>query len=241
MQTKNQKIIIVAGLLILGAFAFSQLSRDAVPETAAANTEKDSLVPFDSQELQTEDQTSAILTPAANSNQENTITENAVDTQKMQLLNEILVSKNDNDPRIDNDFKNLTPSFKKLLMIQYKKYKPEQRNEKGTVAMIVSRELNSVDDLDTLEIVFDEAPCKSLADCSTEDLNVDPHHSGSTNVDLNYPQMVTLYQIDRKLEKGLFKTQSEKSEIKKFLDQASNYPSDMVRNKASDIIKKHSL
>lgn len=243
MQTKNQKYLFIIGVLVIGALAFSQLSKSGPADTGTSNSEKGaSLAPFDSQELQNEDQISSTVNDTNSSEkQESMITENAVDTQKMQLLNELLTAKNDNDPRLDTDFKNLSPSFKKLLMIQYTKYKPEQRNEKGTVAFIVSRELKNVDDLDSLKVVFEEPPCKSLGNCSVEDLDVDPHHSGLTNVDLNYPQMVTLYQIDQKLNQGLFKSPNEKSEIKKFLNVALNHPVNMVRNKASEIIKKHSL
>src|SRR4051812_35007052 len=50
-------------------------------------------------------------------------------TQKVNLLKEILESKNDNDARLDSEFSNLEPEVLKALENEYHKLPAENRND----------------------------------------------------------------------------------------------------------------
>lgn len=120
----------------------------------------------------------------------------AEDLAKLRTLEEILVAKSDNDPRLDKDLRNLSPAAKALIRARYASTSPEKRNQRGTLVFLVGRELSTADDVSFLHSVLNEAPCLSLADCSREDrasmLPSDHHHDGTNETTLAYPQLVAL-------------------------------------------------
>lgn len=125
--------------------------------------------------------------------------------RKVSVLDEILSSRNDNDPRMDAELKNLGPEAKRALRERYKTLAPEDRNGRGTVAFLIGRELQSAEDVAFLADVLGEAPCLSLADCSREtsvSRGADMHQDEGIGVTLSYPQIVSLVSIERYLEKN---------------------------------------
>ncbi|MBI3558207.1 MAG: hypothetical protein HY074_18225 [Deltaproteobacteria bacterium] len=123
-----------------------------------------------------------------------------VDFAKAQLLESILKSKNDNDPRLDRDLKVLSEGAKAIIRDRYAKYPTERRNERGTIVFLLGRNLTSEADFQFLSSVIGEAPCLSLADCKTElpgsTSTENLHHDVGTGVTLAYPQLVALKAIE---------------------------------------------
>lgn len=115
------------------------------------------------------------------------------------LLREILASKNDNDPRLDRDFRNLSPGAKAALRGEYHALAPEDRNGRGTVVFLLGREIAEASDVEFMREVLSEAPCLSPTDCSA-DLRApggaDSHQISGMEVSLAYPQLVALKSIE---------------------------------------------
>ncbi len=125
--------------------------------------------------------------------------------KKLAVLNEILASRDDNDPRMDRDLKNLSVEAKQALRERYRTLTPEDRNGRGTVVFLIGRELQSAEDVAFLADVLSEAPCLSLADCSRDtsvSRGADIHQDEGIGVTLSYPQIVSLVSIERFLEKS---------------------------------------
>lgn len=119
------------------------------------------------------------------------------DRRKLTILDEVLRSKNDNDPRLDTELKDLSPEMKRALRQYYATFQPEKRNELGTIAFLTARSMSSRKDVEFLKSIVMEKPCRSLADCSrdppppsAEELHV----AGITETTLNYPQLTVLRQ-----------------------------------------------
>ena len=71
-------------------------------------------------------------------------------------LEEILKSKNDNDPRLDKDLSDLSLHFHKALYSKYQSLKPEDRNGRGTLVFLVARDLKNSADIEFLQKVYEE-------------------------------------------------------------------------------------
>lgn len=158
------------------------------------------------------------------------------DTQHLKILDEILAAKNDNDPRLDTEFRSLSPTSKRMMEDRYRALMPEKRNERGTIAFLVGREISSADDVAFMEGILSESPCLSLGDCSREEKNADDDHlnaeTGSA-VTLAYPQLVALHSIESQIE------QAEKgarlsylNDIRRVVDQATRSQIPTVADKA---------
>lgn len=120
------------------------------------------------------------------------------DLQKVKVLEQILSSKNDNDPRLDREFIGLSAGAKSLFRDQYRSLPAEKRNERGTVVFLLGRNLTSESDFDFFCEVLREPPCFSLADChrssaSREDFD---RESGE-EITLAYPQIVALKVLEK--------------------------------------------
>lgn len=124
----------------------------------------------------------------------------ARDLAQAKAVDEILATRNDNDPRLDTELRQLSTAGKALLRARYATLLNEKRNERGTLVFLVGRELSTADDVRFLHQVLTEAPCLSLADCSREDTaSVSPaerHWEGPNETTLAYPQIVALKQIE---------------------------------------------
>lgn len=125
---------------------------------------------------------------------------------QVQILNEILISKNDNDPRMDRDLKVLNKETKEAFKAQYKNIAAEKRNDRGTIVFLVGRNIDSKDDMNFLSEVLNEPPCKSISDCNkpemgTLDRDHEDHQTGM-GVTLAYPQLVTIHSLKNYLNKN---------------------------------------
>lgn len=132
------------------------------------------------------------------------------DLHQVSVLNEILASKNDNDPRLDSELRTLSPAAKRLLEEKYHQLPAEKRNQRGTIAFLIGRDLKSADDVAFLTDILKEPPCLSMADCSkdavvsgapattagTEHL----HEETGADASLHYPQLMVLAEIEARLD-----------------------------------------
>jgi hypothetical protein len=124
----------------------------------------------------------------------------ARDRELDSLLGEILKSKNDNDPRMDSEFKHLSPGTKILLEKRYQAYPPEARNERGTIVFILGRDLaqsGSQADFAFYDQVANEPPCLSLEDCgkAVKSAPQDAHEESAIGITLSYPQQMMVREL----------------------------------------------
>ena len=141
---------------------------------------------------------------------------NPEDTRKIQILVEILHSKNDNDPRMDREFRQMSPALKRSLEGEYERFSRERRNERGTIAFLLARDASEPRDLEFVQKVFAEEPCRSLADCYRDPIAgsaIDPgsDHSVDSDTLLAYPQVLTLSAL------GLNRNEALRPEIAKLI------------------------
>lgn len=162
---------------------------------------------------------------------------------QLSLVQEVLNSKNDNDPRMDAQLRDISSGLKRALENEYERLAPEKKNERGTLVFLISREIKSLEDVDFLKKIYEEEPCLSLEDCKQFPKGRDPHHAGTEEVTLNYQQLVALFQIEKQLAAGSANLHDPRmiQEIKNALEKAKNYGVPRVRNKAQEIIEKFSL
>jgi hypothetical protein len=121
---------------------------------------------------------------------------------QLKTLEDILRSKNDNDPRLDRDFNALSPEAKRLFRRKYAEILPERHNERGTIVYLLGRNLDSAEDWAFLRGVVSEPPCLSLNDCSKESKPEGGHNESGVAVTLAYPSLVALKQAERVLEEA---------------------------------------
>lgn len=184
--------------------------------------------------------TSAPLKPEA------LVTQYSPTTQKLLLtLDEILISKNDNDPRLDRDFRHLTAESKSALRKKYSTLTLEDRNGRGTIALLIGREITEAQDIQFLKEILSEPPCYSLENCTQEThmpTGGDAHHEMGFQVTLAYPQLSALYW----LEKFLTRPNTENSglphalmeEARKVIQISKESPVPVIRRKAEDIERR---
>ena len=65
---------------------------------------------------------------------------------QLATLEEILGSRNDNDPRLDRGFVGLSPEARELFREKYRSLAPERRNERGTIVYLLGKNLQTADD-----------------------------------------------------------------------------------------------
>lgn len=110
-----------------------------------------------------------------------------VSVQKLAVLKEILDSHNDNDPRLDSDFRDLDAATKERLRAFYRDLPAEKLNSRGTVVFLLGRNLRSIEDARFFGSVLRQPPCLSLSHCSQAGPS-DPE--SDHEVTLAYPQIV---------------------------------------------------
>jgi hypothetical protein len=131
---------------------------------------------------------------------------------KLAALEDILRSRNDNDPRLDRDFIGLSEEAKRLFREYYLALAPERRNERGTIVYLLGKNMQTKDDWSFFRAVVAEPPCLSLESCST------PAAGGGEagdEVTLAYPSLVALRQAQRAAEEG-----ASRSEARSVLEAA---------------------
>lgn len=123
-------------------------------------------------------------------------------TREVELVDEILRSKNDNDPRLDSELRHLDEEAKTALRSYYLSRPEEDRNGKGTILFLLGRNLKGPEDVKFLAEALKEAPCRSLANCSSEPVVIDhheSHHDTAPEVTLAYPKVVSLNMLEKEL------------------------------------------
>jgi hypothetical protein len=123
------------------------------------------------------------------------------DRRKLDVLAQIFRSKNDNDPRMDTEMRDMSPALKGALRAEYGDLPMEARNERGTIVFILGREISSAEDVAFLHSVLTEPPCLGLEDCGAVDRG-DDHSQLGSDVTLAYPQLVALRSYKKYLSRA---------------------------------------
>ncbi len=124
------------------------------------------------------------------------------DQKKLELLRTVIKTGKDNDPRVDKELKSLTPALKNALKKEYEQLPPEHRNGRGFIAFIIGRSMSEQADVDFLAKVVQEEPCLSFKDCSAKGPMYQEAEEHSTQVTLNYPQIVATKMLKQNLSKA---------------------------------------
>ena len=92
------------------------------------------------------------------------------------------------------------------LQAKYQSTPPENRNERGTLVLLLGRELNSTQDFDFLRQVVTEPPCTDLRNChagQSEGRHAEAHThaheaagAGEIEITLEYPQIVAIKALE---------------------------------------------
>ncbi|MFA6583314.1 MAG: hypothetical protein WCS77_03370 [Elusimicrobiaceae bacterium] len=115
--------------------------------------------------------------------------------RKLAVLDEIFLSKNDNDPRLDTEFNNISPELGNALRSKYRALPRESLNERGTIVFLLRKNM-SREDWAFLKQVAAEPPCLSLADCAKGEKLTGGHRELGLEISLSYPAMVALKQAE---------------------------------------------
>lgn len=128
----------------------------------------------------------------------------------VSVLDEILRSRDDNDPRLDADFNGLSVETRRRFREKYRAIPPEGRNERGTIVYLLGKNLHAPEDWAFLREVAGEPPCLSLSDCArAPSAGEDGSEDSGAAVTLAYPALVALKQAERVLAEGPASARSE--------------------------------
>ena len=133
---------------------------------------------------------------------------------KLEELETILLSRNDNDPRLDLDFDGLSVSDKRLFRKKYREIAVEKRNERGTIVYLLGRNLKTPEDWEFFRRVALEPPCLSLSDCSKKPAPGSDEEATGDEITLAYPSLVALRQARRVLEDGRARVSAQSAAVK---------------------------
>ncbi len=61
--------------------------------------------------------------------------------EQVRILEDILTTRNDNDPRMDRDLMILNENAKMRFILKYKSLPAEQRNDRGTIVFLLGRNI----------------------------------------------------------------------------------------------------
>jgi hypothetical protein len=111
--------------------------------------------------------------------------------EKVALLQEILASHNDNDPRLDSEFAHLSPAAKTALIGFYRELGPRSFNGRGTVVFLLGRCIDDRRDLAFFRSVLEEQPVPVPGDGQSDAV---PAEMLSV-----YPQLMAVRSLGRAL------------------------------------------
>lgn len=155
---------------------------------------------------------------------------------KLKILDEIFAAKNDNDPRLDSEFNDITPEMRAALIVSYKSLPKERLNERGTLVFLLGKKLTSEKDLDFFQDLLAEPPCLSLADCTSESKLENPeddHLAESQETTLIYPQIMAMRLVSSNFQST--KDKALKERIVEFFKIAEQSPSEYISEEATRI------
>ena len=150
-------------------------------------------------------------------------------------LENILEAKSENDPRLDTEFRHLTPEQHSWLISRYHQVTAEDRTQRGKIAFLITRDLRDQKDVAFLKEIMEEQPCRSLANCemrlpaTTTGPSVDP-------VTLHYPQMTVLYQLEKNPD--LWTRTDLREPLRDLLLTAVKFPAEPVQQRATSALDK---
>lgn len=158
-------------------------------------------------------------------------------TGKLALLEEVLRSRNDNDPRLDTAFNDLSPQTKCLFRQKYRQLPPESRNELGTVVYLLGRNLKTEEDWAFLHEVVIAQPCLSPENCSRRaKTEPDPHATIGTEITLSYPAIMALKRAEKILQSG----RGDSTQALQLISAAESSASRTVADLAASIEQRYS-
>lgn len=161
-------------------------------------------------------------------------------TPEVKLVDEIINSKNDNDPRLDSELRVLSEEAKVALRTYYLSRPEEDRNGKGTVLFVLGRNLKNPEDVRFMADALKETPCRSLADCTSEAAVIDhreSQHDTSPEVTLAYPKIVTLAMFEKELNNPHLTPQMQES-ILEAVQQSLKSEEPIVKKRAAAILDR---
>jgi len=164
----------------------------------------------------------------------------AVEKNQIQAIEEILISKNDNDPRLDKSLKNLSEAIKDYIKTRYAQLSQELRNEKGTLVFLLGRNLNGKKDFEFMKQVIDEPACRSLGDCGSagkKATSEEMHQESATAVTLAYPQLVAVYSLERTAQSQIRGSPNYFAAIQA-LERAKTSPLSIIVEKAEQALAR---
>lgn len=162
------------------------------------------------------------------------------DYKKAAILDQIIMTGNDNDPRLDRDLRKLSEGAKILFQQRYESLPGESLNERGTIVFLLGRNIQSEDDVEFLNEVLAEPPCLSMASCSQAappSAKEDAHHEAGTSVTLAYPQLQSLKAFEAYLRKP-DKDPTLADAMKRSLENAQQSSIGQVSHMATTILQR---
>jgi hypothetical protein len=164
----------------------------------------------------------------------------SADSPKLKLLKEILLTKNDNDPRLDSEFTSLSPELKQELKQLYHDLPKESLNQRGTVLFVLAKDLSRTQDLEIFGVALTEEACLSFANCSQSPNESPDDHLDSVNeVSLLYPQMVALNRLENLIHKADFFSHTDDyiREVREILQKATLSKEPRIQQKAENLLE----
>ncbi len=168
---------------------------------------------------------------------------NSEDRNKWNAFENILKTKNDNDPHVDKELKSTSPTLHEALFLKYNSMPSEDRSGKGLIVYLIARDIKSEEDVQFLKKIYQEKPCLSLSDCSSLAQDEDSHHASTTQTTLLYPQFTALYVIAKELKDKpeLLNDVKYRNGVIQIITLAENFPVSSIQNKAREIKQKYNL
>jgi hypothetical protein len=163
-----------------------------------------------------------------------------VSTEKLRVLDEILSTMNDNDPRLDQILRNFTAEEKLKLRAKYFELEPELLNQRGTLVFLAGRELTNVQDLKFMAEVLSEEPCRSLGNCAEEQKGAEigsAHGDIGTDTTLIYSQLVVLHSYENELRKPDLPADMKES-IRHSLEDSRRSRHPRIASRATQILQE---
>ncbi|MBS1958754.1 MAG: hypothetical protein JST80_04705 [Bdellovibrionales bacterium] len=242
---------LVFSLLFIGVIAGVWVAKTRTPPALTSTVTIDSETVQENSAAVTDKQidaaTKAAEAPAApvelTALQKITAKMKAVDKRKLLILDEILQSHNDNDPRLDSEFRDMTPELKRGMREYYRSIAAEKRNDLGTIVFLTARSMNSPEDVVFMKSVLMEKPCRSFSDCSKDapaPTGEEVHLAGVSETTANYPQLTAIRQSLDAYRKALGANPPNHAladQIVSMFHEAQNSPNSRVADEARMVLK----
>jgi hypothetical protein len=156
------------------------------------------------------------------------------DLRKIVVLQELMDSKNERDPRIEKDLSDLSPEVKSVVETLYTETPASQTQERGMIVLVLGRQITQKADIDFLKQVLMEKPRANgdahakAADAKLSDANP-----------VYYPQVVamrSLVEQYRSLRGNVHADKTLAPNILEGLRDLTHAPSARVSSDAEDAI-----